>query len=191
MQSYRQTLDELFNIMTLCLPIDRLQRTQFVAHFDAAGRLGITNPASMSGNSSPFSDIYNGPMQMIGGAPSAPDYNWFQLYKSNGQPFALIDVSQFQVPTFNMQCDFDMTFAREQFAKYYETQEKARAILARQQQDALDKQTTSSPNEYFNNINKPKPVREISTAGLFPEINYAEFKIAPNIPNIGKASLWE
>lgn len=167
---YRQTLNEIFSILTLHAPIDMLQRNEFILHFVSE----VSNPAPGGPRKGDFNDD--------------PE-NWFQLRRPNGSNFALISVYEFAPPKLYLQSDFDIIPLVSAFTQYHRTQETARAILAREKQNALNKSLESNPSGYFNNINQHKPVRNISTAGLFPEINYADYKISPTIPNIGKASL--
>lgn len=173
MTNYNQTLDEVFNILSMHLPIDRRQRLQFITHFVSA-TTGISNPAPGGPSKGPF---------------NSDQENWFQLVRSDGANFALISVYEFMPPIFFKQIEFDLTPVTLQFEKYFNAQIRARATASRQQQNALNASLESTPNEYFNNINKHKPVTNISTAGLFPEIDYGNFKLAPTIPNKGKASL--
>lgn len=120
-------------------------------------------------------------------------HDTFDLNMATGQRVLTIEVYEFIPPIIeiNPDFDFDLTLLKAAFKRYFEAQEKARGVMAKYQQEQLNREHSANPMDMFQSSNSPKPFRQIDLKDKVPElnINYDEFKISPNIPNIGRASL--
>jgi hypothetical protein len=164
MTNYSQTLDEIFNILTMYLPIDRNQRMSFVSFYTSVARVKTDRL-----------------------------HDHFDLLMATGQRIATIEVFEFEPPVLQMNTEFAFESGpvMKQFDQYFKNQHAARGTMAKHIGNKQNHEAFTNANEFFLGNNKPKPIRKLDLKDFAPELNidYGNFKLGPNIPNLGKASL--
>lgn len=164
--NFSQTLNEIYNILSLYVPVSPMMRTRFISHFVMQS----------------MSNDYN--------------YPPFELRMMSGHIIATIEVFEFQPPNIkpNPEFVFDFEPVKAAFVKYFENEARVRGIIAKKQAEDFAKSQTVDTNSLYQSMNSHKPIRQISlkdTQYCPPEltINYDDIRQSPNIPNIGRASL--